>query len=122
MATKLYQLFCELCNWKKITQGNDADQLHQHPTSPIPTTSPKLEDNKSVVGKSQKQPKKFRCPQCGRLIIPKIIDDPQAKLDEQLDAEQRMKHRIEEEEKIKEEIKKRNEQSKLIRNKTSITQ
>jgi len=122
MATKLYQLFCELCNWKMITQGDDADQLYLHPTSPIPTAIPKLEENKSVPGKLQKQPKKFRCPQCGRLIIPKIIEDPQAKLDEQLDAELRMKRRLEEEEKIKEEIKKRNEQNKLARNKASTTQ
>jgi len=111
MATKLYQLFCDICNWKKITDGHDVENLQKYETSPIPTTIPKLEDNKIIPGKSQKQHKKFKCPQCGRLVISKIIEDTQSKLDEQMEAEARMKHRLEEEIKIKEDIKKRNKLS-----------
>lgn len=81
------------------------------------TALPKIEEGKPIAAKFQKRPKKFRCEQCGRVVSSRIIDDPQAKLDEQLEQENRMKRRIIDEDKFNEEEKKRREQSQLNGNK-----
>ena len=117
MVTKLYQLYCEICHWRKITDGSDVNQMHEIPTTPLMTALPKIEEGKPAVAKFQKRPKRFRCEQCGRVVSARVIDDPQAKLDEQLELENRMKRRIVDENKFNEEEKKRREQSQLNGNK-----
>lgn len=73
---KLYQLYCEICNWKKITDGSDVDDLYQIKTSPLPGGVPKRDavTKKVVVPESKKQPTKFRCPSCGRVVIPRKLE------------------------------------------------
>ena len=121
MATKLYQLYCEICHWRKITDGSDVNQMHEIPTTPLMITLPKIEEGKPAAAKFQKRPKRFRCEQCGRVVSPRVIEDPQFKLDEQLELENRMKKRLIDEAKFNEEEKNRREQSKLNGNKKSTS-
>ena len=95
MGIKTYQLYCEICNWKKITDATDVEEkLYEHKTSPIPGGAPQLDpvEKKTVVKKAQQQPRKFRCPQCGRVVIPKQIGDPQENIDLKNDLKQRKRH------------------------------
>ena len=68
MSIKLYQLYCEICNWKRITDGSDIGDLFELKTSPIPAGIPKLdsETKKTTTKKPLARTKKFRCPKCGR--------------------------------------------------------
>jgi len=96
MNKKFYQLYCEICNWKLITDGIDVDKLHEIKTAPIPQGAPKIDpiEKKVVVSKPIKQKRKFRCPSCGRVVTPKPIKNPQETIDrfhEQLESEQRKK-------------------------------
>jgi len=95
MSVKLYRLYCEICNWKRITDGSDIQDLMELKTSPIPRGIPKvdLETKKVVQPKSKDQIKKFRCPKCGRVVIPKKISDPQRELEEKQELEARKKAR-----------------------------
>lgn len=73
----LYQLYCEICNWKMITDGTDVDSLYEHKTANIPGGIPKLDtEKKEVVSpKSLKQHRKFRCKKCGRVVIPRKLPE-----------------------------------------------
>jgi hypothetical protein len=84
MSNKLYKLYCEVCNWQKITDGTDADSMYKIKTAPVPGGVPvyDAEKKKIIQKKAQEQPKKFRCPNCGRVVIPKKIKNPQEKLDQ----------------------------------------
>ena len=99
MGEKLYRLYCEICNWKLITNGNDdaARNLYELKTAPIPAGYPKWDEEKGkiVVPPSKKQIKKFRCPGCGRAIRPVQIEDLQGKADEKQDIQQRVDGRNE---------------------------
>lgn len=67
MSVKFYMLYCEICGWKKHTDGSDVGDIYQVKRSPIPGGVPYLdEQNKTVTPKSHKQPKIFRCQKCGR--------------------------------------------------------
>jgi len=74
-SIKRYQLYCEICNWKKITDGGDMNALVEIKTSPIPRGIPKknLETGEMEKQKYLRQPKKFRCPNCGRAITPRKL-------------------------------------------------
>ena len=89
MSEKVYRLYCEICEWKKIVRTSDDIRLVEIKTSPIPGGSPVYnpETKKTDVPKSKNQPKKFKCPQCGRVIIPKKIIDVQTDIDADTDAE-----------------------------------
>lgn len=77
MSIKRYQLYCEICNYKKITTGHEAVGFVELSTSPIPGGIPFLDnESKIVVPKSKSQPKKLKCPKCGRLIIPRKLATP----------------------------------------------
>ena len=90
MSIKTYQLYCEICGYKRITDGSDIADLHEIKTSPVPRgvpflnkegskqTTPQLhgpgiESTEIVVPQSQKQVKKFKCPKCGRVITARKI-------------------------------------------------
>jgi hypothetical protein len=98
MAQKLYQLFCEMCSWKKLTDGTDVN-LVEVITAPIPGGSPKKDPitNEIILPKSKNQPKKYKCPNCGRIIIPKKINNPQEELDNKLELEDKIKERMQKE-------------------------
>jgi hypothetical protein len=99
MASKLYRLYCEVCNWKKITDGSDIVDFYEILTSPIPGGAPKKDPttNAIIEAKSTRQPRKFRCPQCGRVVIPRKIADPQGELDDKIEMEEKLKERAENE-------------------------
>ena len=91
MSVKVYQLFCERCNYKKISRG-ECD-LIQYAASSIQRTLPELDETgkKIIEAKFMNQPKKFKCPSCGFLIKPKKIADPQKEIDEILQLEEKTK-------------------------------
>lgn len=70
--------------------------------SNIQKNLPKLDEETHHLahGEIQNQPKRFRCPKCGRQIIPRQIDNPQSKIDEQHKMEERMERRREQEDKL----------------------
>lgn len=105
MSVKLYQLYCEICNWKRITDGSDHG-LREAKSSPIQRGVPKLGEEKDttlergfksreiIEPKMKKLPKRFKCPKCGRIVRMKKIKNPQATLNDRLDEmmrEERMK-------------------------------
>ena len=100
MAEKLYRLFCEICNWKLVTNGTDeaARKLVEIKTSPIPTGYPKMneETNKVVVPPPLKQVKRFKCPGCGRGLRPVQVEDVNARIAEQIAIKKRVEERNEE--------------------------
>lgn len=99
MSSKLYRLYCEICNWKKITKGDDVDDFYEIPTSPVPGGVPKTDPatKELIAPKTTRQPRKFRCPRCGRVVIPRKISDPQGELDEKIEMEEKLKERAENE-------------------------
>lgn len=97
MAEKLYRLYCEICEWKIITDGNDdiARSLVEIKTSSIPTGIPKLDEEtkKIVTPAAKRQIKKFKCPNCGRGIRPKKIDNVQEKAESNREIRKRIEER-----------------------------
>jgi hypothetical protein len=95
MSIKFYKLHCEICNWGKVTNGAEVEEkLYEYKTSPIPVGIPQFdkENNKVVVREPQKQPRKFRCPKCGRVVIPRQIQDPQEQIDSKNEISSRKRH------------------------------
>ena len=68
-------LYCEICNWKKISDGSDIKEMIEIKTSPIPGGSPVLDPitKETIVPKNKKQTRRFKCPQCGRVVIPRKL-------------------------------------------------
>ncbi len=95
MSLKVYQLYCEVCNWKMITDGTEVEnRLYELKTSPVPRGMPQLDpvEKQIIVKKPQKQPRKFRCPQCGRVVIPKQIENPQEEINVKNEIKNRKSH------------------------------
>lgn len=65
-----YFVHCDACGFHLLTTGTDIC-LSEIPTVPVPSGIPKLVDNKIITPKPKPQLKKFKCPDCGRGIIPK---------------------------------------------------
>ena len=106
MSLKLYQLYCEICGWKRITDGSDISDLYEIKCADMPTGAPKYDtlEKKTVVPPLKKRLRKFRCQKCGRGVVPRKIQNPQAELDAKLEKErmqeQRELERQEEQERI----------------------
>ena len=94
---KKIQLYCEACHWKKIFDNSKIEELYEYSISPIQKSIPKTSKEKI---KTHQFRKKFRCPNCGKLIIPKVILDVQKNIDEKIKAEVKEKHRQELEKKF----------------------
>lgn len=91
MSIKQYQLYCEHCGYKRFSDGSDVQDLVQLKTSDVPGGVPQLdplakktiisgglhqpgiEKTGVIVKKDIKQPKKFKCPQCGYIIKPRVV-------------------------------------------------
>jgi hypothetical protein len=60
-----------------ITDGTDIDDLYEIKTSDIPGGVPKKDiiTKKVVTPKPYKQSRKFRCKNCGRVVIPKKLPE-----------------------------------------------
>jgi len=95
MSKKYYRLYCEICNWKKVTDGSEIDGLVEVKTSPVPGGVPKFDPikNKTITPKSIKQLKKYKCPKCGRVVTPRKITNPQEKIDQYNAEQEREKER-----------------------------
>lgn len=78
MGVKFYRLFCEICNYKRITDGSDVDDLKELKISPIPGGIPVINklNGKVETPKPIKRIKQFRCPKCGRVLIPRKVIEP----------------------------------------------
>ena len=76
-SVKLYQFYCEICNWKKIADGSGTQELVEIKTSPIPGGIPKRDplSGKVVTPKPIKQKRRFKCPKCGRAVFAKLLSD-----------------------------------------------
>ncbi len=90
MSVKWYQLYCDYCGYKRITDGSDIHDLREIITSPIPGGTPQLKPaekkavtpilhapaevtNGTIISKSIPQRKKFKCPKCGRVVMARQI-------------------------------------------------
>lgn len=72
-----YQFFCENCGYKRITTGNDLQDLVEIKTSNIPRGAPTLDPitKKIVVPPSIRRKKIFKCPKCGFAIKAKELKE-----------------------------------------------
>ena len=75
MSVKQYQLYCDICGYKRFSDGTDIQDLTSLKTSDIPRGSPYIDTvtKKTVVPQAMKQPKKLKCPECGYVIKPRVI-------------------------------------------------
>ena len=94
MSVKMYKFYCEICNWKKITDGSDVKDLHEIKRSPIQAGIPKFDADtgKTTTAQPIKQARMFRCTKCGRGVIPRRIGNPQDDIDRANDFKQRKSH------------------------------
>lgn len=97
MNHKIFQLYCDHCHWKRITDGKDISDLHEIKTSALQGGIPKMdpETNKAVQPPMYKQKRKFRCPTCGYTITPRIIPDLQKNMDAKAEMEKKAEERRE---------------------------
>lgn len=74
MSSKQYQLYCDHCGYKRFSDGTDVKDLVAVKTSDVPRGSPYLDPvtKKTVTPQAMKQPKKFKCPECGYVIKPRV--------------------------------------------------
>jgi rubredoxin len=77
MSIKSYQLYCTFCGYKRITDGTKEKDLVEVKVSPLFISPPTLDPitYKTIEAKFKKRPKRFKCPQCGRVIFPKKLKD-----------------------------------------------
>jgi len=92
MSVKKYQFFCEKCNYKRFTDGSDIQDLVEVKTAPLPGGSPTLDlqikkevfpnlhqpgtfIGGTVLPKSTPQKKRFKCPNCGFIIMAKKLNE-----------------------------------------------
>ena len=75
MSLKHYQLFCDFCCYKRITDGTDVHDLVPVKTSPIQQGIPYIDPltKKTVMPPFKPQKLKFKCPKCGRVIMARQI-------------------------------------------------
>ena len=79
MSEKTYQLYCDSCGYKRITDGTkDEDKkLVEVKVSPLFLSPPILDliTHKTIEAKFKKRPKRFKCPKCGMVIFPKKLKE-----------------------------------------------
>ncbi len=77
MGIKRYRLYCQHCHYNRYTDGTDVQDLVEIPQPKIQGNIPYLDpvEKKMVVPEFKSRPKKFRCPDCGRMITPKKLEE-----------------------------------------------
>lgn len=72
-----YRLYCEICNYNKITENGVDLDLPEFARSEIQRDIPKLDEKfkKIEMKPPRKQARMFKCPKCGRLIKPKKLPE-----------------------------------------------
>ena len=75
MSLKTYQFFCDNCSYKRITKGDDIQDLVQVKRTSIPSGSPFVDPftKKVVIPSSLNRVKAFKCPNCGYVIKAKKL-------------------------------------------------
>lgn len=75
MALRTYQFFCGNCGYKRITKGDDIQDLVQVKQSSVPRGSPYVDPftKKVVIPSSINRVKTFKCPDCGYTIKAKKL-------------------------------------------------
>lgn len=81
--TKFYRLYCEICGYCKVTDGVDV-KLVEYQRSKIQGHIPILDQasGKTIISELKSLPKKYKCPQCGRLIGARSVKEVELKKDE----------------------------------------
>ena len=99
MIQNTYQLFCDSCSYKRITDGTDIGDLQEIKTESIPRGAPLLnpygkQRQNPIVGQpgdlysgtitpqAMKQQKRFKCPKCGHVIKARKIQKTEHENDE----------------------------------------
>lgn len=72
---KHYQLYCDCCNYKRITDGTDVQDLVPVKTSSIQQGIPYIDPltKKTVSPHYKPQKLRFKCPKCGKIIMARQI-------------------------------------------------
>ena len=75
---KMYAIYCEPCGFKKLTDGSDIAGLTPYMQSKIPGGSPYRDQTTGqiVTPPSRSNSKKFKCPNCGRVVTVRKVADP----------------------------------------------
>lgn len=75
-GTRHYQLYCEICGYKRITDGTDVHDLVPVKTSKIQQELPYIDPltKKTITPPYKAQRLRFKCPKCGRVIMAKQIE------------------------------------------------
>lgn len=97
-ANKRWFITCDYCSYKKIFESSDEGPLVQNrpkditgmveiKTSPVPGGTPQLDPhtNKTIVKPEKPQPKKTKCPKCGRGVIIKKLPDVYVNMYKEID-------------------------------------
>jgi len=76
MSLKNYQLYCEICGYKRLTDGTDIKDLVPIKTSKIQHELPYIDPlmKKTVTPPYKEQRLRFKCPKCGKVIMSKQIE------------------------------------------------
>ena len=122
MSQRLYQLFCDRCTYKLITNGNNIN-LVEYKTAAVQATIPDLDSETGLRKeiKFKNLTRRFKCPKCGYIIKPKIIDDPNAKIEEENKLKERIVRRAayeKEQERIEQEKREKENENRANGNKT----
>jgi rubredoxin len=119
MNKKLYQLFCNHCAFRLITDGSNID-LAEHKTAAIQITIPDIDPETGIKKeiKFRELPRRFKCPKCGFIIKSKEIENPQQKIEEDNSLKERVAHRIARE-KEQDRLEKEKDENRLNGNQTS---
>jgi len=88
---KRWLVFCEPCSYKRILVSSEPHDLVEVKTAPIPGGAPRLdpETKKAKDRPVTSQPKKFKCPQCGRGVRATKLADPYLAAFKEVDGQKR---------------------------------
>ena len=91
----VFQLYCDNCHWKLITNGDDLKSLYEVKSSKLQSSIPKYDPiaKKTIESTFANQRRKFRCPGCGHLVLLKMIPDTQKTQDAIREVEKRVAER-----------------------------
>jgi hypothetical protein len=75
VGVKTYDFYCQVCGYHRTSDGSDVQDLVPVKQALLPGGVPFLDPvtRQTVVPKSFKRPKKFKCPRCGRVITARKV-------------------------------------------------
>ena len=80
MSNKAWRFNCEYCGFRKTVLKLDDCGLREHKLTAVPGGVPTFDRTTKIFTnkKTQERPRKFKCPQCGRLVGATKVNDVQA--------------------------------------------